>query len=316
MGRKSKNKKLRRTIGIIAEGTNTEAIYFKAISEQIEQSIEEKYSFTVVFVDTDKTDARGLVREAITIKSGYDEIWAVFDKNGYTKHAEAFQEAVINQVNIAFSSIAFEHWVLLHFERNKTAFVKSENVIDHLKQQNYLEYGKRANIAIHIYPKLQPRTEFAIENAAWLRREMQSQLAQSGGKIYELNPYTDIDKLLSQILGMANEVIWGDIGETIEIGQVKITFQKVQLLPNNTLEISVSIENHGDLTYAVSNYNQRCYLADDSVCYLPWQFAKTILIEPATRKEVSISFQEVESSGTLPFIRLDFVQERKKVIIR
>jgi hypothetical protein len=310
MGRKSKNKTLKQSIGIVAEGTNTEAIYFKAISEQIEQSIEEKYSFMVVFVDTDKTDARGLVREAIAIKSGYDEIWAVFDKNGYTKHAEAFQEAVINQVNMAFSSIAFEHWVLLHFERNKTAFVKSQNVSD------YLKYGKRANIAIHIYPRLQPRTEFAIENAAWLRREMQSQLAQSGGRIYELNPYTDIDKLVSKILGMADEVIWGDLGETIEIGPVNITVQKVQLFSHNTLEINVSIENHGDLTYAVNNYNQRCYLADDSVCYLPWQFAKTILIEPATRKEVSINFQEVESRGTLPFIRLDFVQERKKVIIQ
>lgn len=311
MGRKSKNKKLKQTIGIVAEGANTEAIYFKAISEQIEQSVGEKYAFTVVFVDTDKADAMGLVGEAMAIKPGYDEVWAVFDKNGYTKHAEAFQEAVANQVNIAFSSIAFEHWVLLHFERNKTAFAKSQNVIDYLKPQNYLEYGKRANIAINIYPTLQSRTEIAIENAVWLRREMQEPLVQNGGKIYELNPYTDIDKLVSKILGMADEVIWGDIGETIEVDKIKMTVQSVQL-QNNTLEVCVSIENYDDIPYVLNNYNHRFCLAEGS----PWRFEKNISIEPATKQEVSINFQWVKFDGTRPLIRLNFIQERKKVIIQ
>jgi hypothetical protein len=59
----------------------------------------------------------------------YSEVWAVFDKDGHPNHEEAFNLASTDiagkKVNIAFTSIAFEYWILLHFESNDTAFVKS-----------------------------------------------------------------------------------------------------------------------------------------------------------------------------------------------
>lgn len=56
----------------------------------------------------------------------YDELWAVFDKDKHTHHKEAFEKAqqkVNNKkVQIGFSSRSFEHWLILHFERNNTPF--------------------------------------------------------------------------------------------------------------------------------------------------------------------------------------------------
>lgn len=128
-----------RTIFIACEGTNTEPNYFKGINEAIED--DEEFVITVYPDKNEKNPkqhAIGLVLEAQSRIEDFDEVWAVFDKDGYTKHQEAFAKAaeefdikegnniVKKKVNIAFSSIAFEHWVLLHFERNQTGFIKSE----------------------------------------------------------------------------------------------------------------------------------------------------------------------------------------------
>jgi hypothetical protein len=77
--RRRKTRKLKQSIYIVAEGTNTERIYFEAIIEQIEEQAE-KYSFQVKFVQTDKTDAIGLINKANELKSECDEIWAVLIK--------------------------------------------------------------------------------------------------------------------------------------------------------------------------------------------------------------------------------------------
>ena len=54
----------------------------------------------------------------------YESTWAVFDKDYHPEHKEAFklakQEIDENKVNIAFSSISFEQWILLHFEKTIT----------------------------------------------------------------------------------------------------------------------------------------------------------------------------------------------------
>ena len=73
---------------------------------------------TVIRHTYDNTVATGL----------FDEVWVVFDKDGYTKHEEVFELAKngAREVKIAFSSIAFEHWALLHFTKCSTAFPKSD----------------------------------------------------------------------------------------------------------------------------------------------------------------------------------------------
>ena len=66
-------------------------------------------------------------KEALKI---VDEAWAVFDKDRHPEIEEAFHMAEKpvdgKKVHIAFSSIAFETWVLFHFEACKQVFAKPE----------------------------------------------------------------------------------------------------------------------------------------------------------------------------------------------
>ncbi|MEM7657786.1 MAG: RloB family protein [Bacteroidota bacterium] len=122
------------TVFIACEGRNTEPAYFQGIKELVEE--QGNWAITIYPDKTElspKTDALGLIREAQSRAEEFDELWVVFDKDGYTKHKAAFELAKKlcfgKRVQLAFSSIAFEHWVLLHFERNQHAFAKSSEVI-------------------------------------------------------------------------------------------------------------------------------------------------------------------------------------------
>ena len=71
-----------------------------------------------------------------------DELWAVFDRDGCTKHPEAFNKAEANEIRIAFSSISFEYWILLHFKYTTRPFSKADEIIRHLKKNGYIDYDK------------------------------------------------------------------------------------------------------------------------------------------------------------------------------
>ena len=91
MSRKRKKKNLKTTVFIICEGKNTEPNYFQRIKEQLESDSD--YAIEIHIQDTDKSDPIGLVEEAASYSGEYNELWAVFDKDGYTKHKEAFELA-------------------------------------------------------------------------------------------------------------------------------------------------------------------------------------------------------------------------------
>lgn len=137
---------------------------------------------------------------------------------GHTDHAEGFQKAAAGangkKVNIAFSSIAFEHWVLLHFEQNRTAFQKSKDLIEDrflaAGAGFFPDYVKKKTM--DIYPVLEDKTLVAIENAAWLRQQVNTELENADGKIYEVNPYTNVDELVKLLLDIPYRYTWADYG--------------------------------------------------------------------------------------------------------
>lgn len=156
----------------------------------------------------------------------YDEIWAVFDKNGHLYHKEAFERAnkLVNglKTNIAFSSRSFEHWILLHFEKNKHPFKLTvckddknqvigcnentgckgkECLVGYIRsrhypsiQKSYDEFELQKFMVI-----LYDRIDNALENALWLK-DQNAENRESGQQIYELTPYTDVDDLVKSIL--------------------------------------------------------------------------------------------------------------------
>ena len=240
-----------KTIFIACEGKNTEPIYFERIKEEIED--DNCFAITVYpdrNNDKHKSDPMGLINEAQNRINDFDEVWAVYDKDGYTKHKEAIEKAneIINGkiVNIAFSSISFEHWVLLHFEKNSKTYIKSENIVNEkfISNDNYFpEYSKKSNF--DIYPYIRKLMSNAIENASWLRYIKKDEL--NNDEKYNVNPFTDIDILIKKLFNISVNIRFYTIGE---------------LLNFDGIIIQTSIKG-GNICYDISNNLERAIVLNE-----------------------------------------------------
>jgi hypothetical protein len=310
---KRKLRQLKQTIYIVCEGTNTERIYFEEIREQ--PDVFEKYAIKVYPSEEDqiqgesiRTDPVNLVKLAKQEIKNYNEVWAVFDRDGYTQHERAFFDAQKHGIELAFSSIAFEHWILLHYEQNRIEFERSQNVINYLKQAGYFTgYSKKADILI--YARLKDLTKTAIENAAWLRREMANNLAACDDRIYEVNPYTTVDELVRKLLDF-NSVTYGYIKETLKINDISITVNDVQRHCGITL--SVCIVNHGKCGYLVNNLCGHFYLKDEDQNKFQLVIDNPIIIEPSSTQNIALKFEISSATGKL---RLHFSPKQKEILI-
>ena len=244
--------------------------------------------FKVIFDKKDAQPAR-YVKNAFLKEyqdCAYDELWAVFDKNGHTAHKEAYELAQqkINEkaVNIAFSSRSFEYWILLHFERINFTFEKSAckegkkevncGIENNLHQNDCTKPNNQIKCIVGYIRKNTPLTKYAksnkneelntlmtylldekyllsaFENASWLRFQMNKLFPST--PIYELNPYTNVDILVKSILGVTKKYVWTELGHEISIaGMGKV---KVILNSSNQLEFIVKKINfnpHGTKIY-------------------------------------------------------------------
>lgn len=162
--RQKNTKKTNPRILILCEGKKTEPFYFREMKADRSLGL---VSVDIDVPDVPKNTAKELVDEAVERKrkakkerNPYLEIWTVFDKDGYTQHAQAFDRAAAHNICIAFSSIAFEYWILLHFEQTTKLFERCDAVISHIKKQGYItdyEKGSRS-----IYDLLRASTATAL----------------------------------------------------------------------------------------------------------------------------------------------------------
>jgi hypothetical protein len=322
--RKKKDKQKKYRIYIVCEGTNTEPNYFKEIAEKPE--VFEGFAITIYPSEEEtnkgldkqgesiKTDAKNLVKIASEASEDYDEVWAVFDKDGYTKHEEAFENAQKLEkgekvVNIAFSSIAIEHWILLHYEQNKTAFNKSRDVINYLSDRGYfVEDPKDENTLI--YSQLQEKTETAIQNAAWLRMEMETELEANHGKIYELNPYVTVDELVRKLLNFPR-VTYGKINEIVEIDYLSIKVQSFER-KDNAITIELTVINRQKIGYLINNSNQEFVVTNEDGERFPMSIANSELIDPETEKNITLNFLINDFSKNL---RFNLIRGDRQIII-
>jgi len=152
-----------------------------------------------------------MVKEAKKSRNSYDEVWVVFDRDRERdpQNLQAIELASQSKIKVAFSSISFEEWVLLHFERSTKAFERSDcesrstkkNPTDctcdgrvcictYLKKHFYPGYAKGK---AKLYDDLSEKRDLALENAAWQKH-------YSNTKNHHLaNPYTDVDNLVLQL---------------------------------------------------------------------------------------------------------------------
>lgn len=304
----SKKKILPQAIFIACEGRSTEKNYFQLIGEIFGHEL--NYALTVYPDENEakpKSDPVGLINEAISRKDeGFDELWAVFDKDGYTKHDDAFKLAQENGINIAFSSISFEEWVLLHFGRYSASFVKSDCkndkgkylecgshkyekdccgarcVAGFMRENNFFPaYSKSSNNSI--YPFLRSKTETAIMNSSWLRYTIKDEINRCGDQIFNLNPFTNVDFLVKRLIGSNINHHYFRVGDSLENDMFSVNVHiplpdlAIVVITNKINRRIINKNNLNDL-FSVSDNNQ----------LLPVDIKESYLLEPYKKTIVNL----------------------------
>lgn len=299
----AKKRKPSRSIFIACEGSNTEPLYFEKIREIMEDDDIYPYAITVYpdkeFDEKPKTDAIGLINVAIERKEDFDELWVVFDRDGYTKHKEAFELAKDNNINVAFSSISFETWVLLHFERNNSSFEKSANIIDDKFHNNstYLEnYAKSGDY--NVYPQIEDKIKEAFSNASWLRSWLSS--ISPNFIIYDVNPYTDVDFLVKKLMLDDCVYVFKNLAQNFIFDGIEIELRNA----NNLYVMKITNLTNRSLVWnefgVFDSVKNKINIANSVI--LPGQTSENNLVQISASSTIFIEFEKLklEVNANLP----------------
>ncbi|MED4699634.1 RloB family protein [Lysinibacillus capsici] len=194
MARKSKNLQEKDKIVIFCEGY-TEVHYFNMLKR--------KYRGGNVHVEPHKskrTNAYGVVHSAINSPhiSGAKKVYAIFDKDRNTiqELTNALNAANQNGIDVGYSNISFDLWVLMHFEK-VDSYKTQPNIIQklnkHFKCTSY-EDDMKNNAKIGDY--LSDKVNNAISNSL-----DSPHLNQTGNLINFLskNPFHNIHNVVEDI---------------------------------------------------------------------------------------------------------------------
>ena len=197
-------RELGKKIVIFCEGRKSEPNYFQGLKQTLRVH---KNRLIVEIVDCEYTSCVELVSEANKKKRSNqytkeDEFWVVVDKDGYTQHAKCFDIARGKGVKIAFSAIAFEFWILLHFEYTSRVFQNSTEIISYIKTVHGFSYEKNMG---GLYMLLQGREVEAKERAQQIRQHHNATSPRQ--QPYRLDPYTNVDELVESIKKSASKSV-------------------------------------------------------------------------------------------------------------
>jgi len=202
--RRRRQRSANKRILILCEGI-TEKYYFEAMKDDDELK-KKLTSVTADVVNAKNTspldiyiEATKRVKEAKREGNAYSFVWLVFDHDNEANRKEAYDKAKKDNFNIAFSSICFEVWYLLHFTFSTRAFPICEDVIKQLKvyYTNYKKAEKNKRKSQNHYLDLKSKQETAIENAIQLRKLISKN--QENQHITDYNPWCDVDILIQEL---------------------------------------------------------------------------------------------------------------------
>ncbi|MGV0757234.1 RloB family protein [Empedobacter brevis] len=200
------------------------------------------------------------------LEKGYSELWAVYDKDGHPAHEDAYNLAIDssfgNIVNIGFSSISFEEWILMHFEFCETPFLKSQcrdsdkNVFDcgththkndcnglkcvvgKIVEQGYLTYNDSKNFSFN---EFENKRNIAFKNALLSREK-----AFDKTKLYHNNPIVSIDRLVFKLTHIDKGDFNWEYNSNFEIAK-DVTIN----ILNNDNKFTVEIQNNSGSMFIV-----------------------------------------------------------------
>ncbi len=162
MARKSDKLTARNAFYIITNGEQTECNYFRLLKAK--HSI---YDVKVIFQNGDPI---GLVNYALNYVRDANQVWCVFDidyTNDDGRLLPALKKAEENNIKIAYSNIAFEVWLISHYEKcSKPLQINQlQGELDKLLKQNEAGYTYSKTDEKLMKKCFVPKYKQAVENA-------------------------------------------------------------------------------------------------------------------------------------------------------
>lgn len=188
-------------IRILCEGKKSEPTYFRGMIKEYRikgaQAVKPKDHSPLGIIKAAKEEIKKAKRAKIPAED--IEVWAVFDKDQHANLENAIEMARNIGVNVAFSNVCFEFWILLHHEKGTKPFSNCDEIISHIRKNYDSDYLKSDE---HYYEKLKDKIDDAVKNNKWLLDTHWKFEIQDGTKITDLNPYTDVFRLVVLLKSM------------------------------------------------------------------------------------------------------------------
>lgn len=206
--RKKDTRRVKPVLHIFCEGEKTEPNYLKGYLDK-HHPANRRLKMVKIEKRNDHTPVE-LVKEVVDRKkseSPGDFFWVVYDRESNIKysdekHEEAYQNAKKNGVEIALSNVCFEVWLLLHFVgsssyyKNYGELLKLSPLKIELKKLGVVKYGKSDRT---LFSKLSDKIATARQRAKAMNKATKKASPKDKNEPYQLNPYTDVHKLLDAI---------------------------------------------------------------------------------------------------------------------
>lgn len=193
MGRVRKERKTNPLILIKYEGKKSaEQIYFNNFKRR---------DLRIKYATGNSTDIKGMLddliiymnKEDINVENK-DKIYLIVDTDlkdsKINELLEICEKCQKYGIEIITSAPTFEIWYLIHFRSNNLVFQNSESVKRALK-----EYVPDYKETKNIYSTIKNKTDNAIEIA----KQLEQRRTRNTDSIYNLNPHTDIYKIVEEI---------------------------------------------------------------------------------------------------------------------
>ena len=193
---------------IVTEGTKTEPLYFKRITEIINEKFHDRIQLEI---SGEGKNTISLFEEAKRIAdssiNGYKHIWIVYDTDDFSAENIDQVEVLCNQAtsdgrefHALWSNQCIELWFLLHFSFFQSDLHRSEYFPKLSSCLNQISAGKYEKNRTDIFDVLRPYISDAIRNAKKLEEVNLGKLPSAsapGTKLYEflemIIPYLDLN---------------------------------------------------------------------------------------------------------------------------
>ena len=195
--RNAGRRSIRPVMRIFTEGERTEINYVRGYISSYLKS-KGYTAHDIIIEQPNDSSPLGLLNAARQTRLPMDEVWIVFDCDQHQHKPETFRGAAEEGIGVAYSSISFETWILLHFTYSTRSYRSCDELMKVLDRHYSNGYDKAMN---NLFEETagadHSRLLTAIANAKRLNREMLN--VNVGKATYELNPYTNVHELLAAI---------------------------------------------------------------------------------------------------------------------